>query len=186
MTCTEFCGTLSCVLAWSDDHATALVATAALLFTIYHITVTRRHNELSLKPRLFIWVDSKDLPGGGSIHTIFAKNYGLGPAWIESIEYTVRGRRLDHHNADEVSVAVHEMFPNRNVETVVQFKHFRRRPYAIPKDGQIELIAIRFLEPSGRDLEGLAADASVTIEYTWAYKGKIVDSWPGDVRRTAA
>jgi len=186
MTCTEICGTLSCLLGWADDHATAIVATAALLFTIYHITVTRRHNELSLKPRLFIWVDSKDLPGGGSMHTIFAKNYGLGPAWIESIEYKVRGRRLDHHNANEVSVAVHEMFPNRNVEVDILFKHFGRRPYAIPKDGQIELIAIRFTESSRDDLEELAANASVTIGYTWAYEGRIVDSWPGDVRSAAS
>jgi len=90
-TCTELCGTASCILEWFDTHATAIVAVVAIAFAGWQISVARKHNKLSVKPRLFIWIHSRSAPDAhGEIqHTISAKNYGLGPAWIESIEYRV-------------------------------------------------------------------------------------------------
>jgi len=81
--------------------------------------------------------------------------------------------------------ALDDVFPDRIVKCVPLFELYG--PYAIPKDGTLDLVQIAF--PNGMkqdDLADIRANASIHIAYTWTYPGTIVDRWPSVRKETAA
>ena len=81
------CGTAACLLGLADAHATAIVALIALMFSFWQIRTFREHNRLSVRPRMVLWLDSSTESDGANTTTVVAKNLGLGPAYVTSIEY---------------------------------------------------------------------------------------------------
>ena len=188
MTTYEICSTVLCVVRWFDAHAltgSVIVATFALGFAIRQFSVARKHNELSIKPRLFLCESPPDVSQGGSSFVVSVKNYGLGPAWLESIQFTVHGRKINMTDRRATESALDDVFPDRIVKCIPLFELYG--PYAIPKDGSLDLFQIVF--PHGMkasDLATIRANASVAITYTWAYPGKLVDRWPSASGKRAA
>jgi hypothetical protein len=195
MTTYEICSTMPCVMAWFhrvvvwlDAHASAasvIVATFALLFTIRQFSVARKHNELSIKPRLFLWQSPPESSQAASSFVVSVKNFGLGPAWLESLQFNVHGRKINLSDPRATESALDDVFPDRMVKCIPLFE--LHGPYAIPKDGSLDLVRIVFLHGmKGSDLATIRANASVAITYTWAYPGTLVDRWPSASGKTAA
>lgn len=179
--CIALCGTFSCALGWLDTHAahlSFLVAAIALLLTLRQMSVTRRHNELSVKPRLFIWVE--EIPAatpGFSVFRVTAKNYGLGPAYVESVRYLAGGTSYDMTNVNVAHEALAKIWGAQRYATY-KLLFEQRGAYAIPKDGELALIEVTVGDPLESDMRTLMANANVEIVYTWAYKGEITERWP--------
>jgi hypothetical protein len=64
---------------------TSTIAVIALSFSFYQIHLTRKHNELSVKPHMFFYFSTSQVNGSLKLE-IYLNNHGLGPAIILSHE----------------------------------------------------------------------------------------------------
>jgi len=170
MECTSVCGTAACLLGWADAHATAIVALIALTFSFWQIRTFREHNRLSVRPRMFLWLDSSTEADGAHTTTVVAKNLGLGPAYVTSIEYQFNGLPVDVHDPVAVKNVMDAAFGHRWVKAspLVDI----RGVLPIPKDGELALLRIQTEAGTGlleEDVERLRKNFKTVLEYLSAY-----------------
>ena len=68
------------------------IASAALIITLYEVHATRRHNRLSVLPKLTFYGDEET---DEFIFQLRLKNEGLGPAIITDFEITLDGETIE-------------------------------------------------------------------------------------------
>ena len=77
---------LATIVAWSRENYEAVVAGCALFLTAYQTHTTRKHNRLSVRPRLVVTSHLEPiethLPALMYQVRVVLKNAGLGPAII--------------------------------------------------------------------------------------------------------
>jgi hypothetical protein len=179
--CTVLCGTFSCVLAWLDAHATAIVALVAIAFTATQIALTQRHNRLSVRPFVVLWLQqSKGEDRSQLVLTLHARNYGLGPAYIDSVEYQFNGRTVNVRDQVELEAAVGEVLGLDRVMRVSPLFELHGR-YAIPKDGDlplIEVVTFRDMTTVIEPVSLLREKVGVALRYRSMYKECDGAVWP--------
>jgi hypothetical protein len=179
--CTVLCGTFSCVLGWIDAHATAIVALVAIAFTATQITLTQRHNRLSVRPFVVLWLQqSKGEERSEIVLTLHARNYGLGPAYIDSVEYRFNGRAVNVRDQTELETAVGEILGKERLMRVSPLFEFHGK-YAIPKDGDlplIEAVIFRDMTTAIEPVPVLREKVAVAIRYRSMYEERDSAVWP--------
>jgi hypothetical protein len=73
-----------------SQYAVLIIAVSALVVSIWQVRVLHRHHKLSVKPYLnysLIQVDST--------LTVYVKNQGFGPAILQDISFTDKGKTYD-------------------------------------------------------------------------------------------
>ena len=170
MECTSACGTIACLLAWADAHATAIVALIALTFSFWQIRTFREHNRLTVRPRMVLWLDSSIAPDGANTTTVVAKNVGLGPAYVTNIEYQFNGTAVDVHDPVAVQKVMDAAFGHRWVKAspLVDI----RGVLPIPKDGELALLRIHTDAGTGlleEDVQRLRKNFRTVLDYLSAY-----------------
>ncbi len=95
--------------------ASAITAIVSLLIGVYQAYLMRRHNRLSVKPHLDLFMDCTE-----SEFRLSVRNDGLGPALIISAKIKLNDARYDLFKSDEVNRLVEELaiFNNLNINEI--------------------------------------------------------------------
>ena len=176
-TCTALCGTWSCALAWANNNPAVVVALIALVFTAWQLMVARRHNRLSVRPRLVLWLQEAASKRGNPLVTLIVKNYGLGPAFLkEPIVFRVGGRKINMDDHTALHDGLVALFGDKWAEVRPMF-HMSGH-YAIPKDGELSLIELE-VDPSLANtfVDVLHRRVSIEIPYRSAYDELFPGRW---------
>lgn len=156
------------IIDWISDNAAAVIALCALGLAIYQAFSTRRHNRLSVRPRLFV-VPNRALSPGIGTFSVTLRNGGLGPALISGFEVLLdkKPASLDDRN---IATAL--------IGTVVgkplsRFQYHLLSPASVvAKDEQLVLLEIAFPAASTQDYETVLAALerlAVRIRYSSMY-----------------
>lgn len=115
--------------------ASAVIALAALGLALFEGVQARRHNRLSLRPRLrFDFVIHQHQ----KVARITVTNVGLGPALIDSVRMLVDG------SAVEVSclAEMEKLAESLGITTPVRFSVMQKGEVLSPSDGPLDLLSI--------------------------------------------
>ncbi len=91
------------LIGFFGKYGTLVVAALAFMVSVYNASATRRHNRLSVQPRLTAFTDSDEEHTQPGIFTyaVELKNRGLGPAFIRKFEVLVNGIPHEPMSHDE-------------------------------------------------------------------------------------
>lgn len=112
------------------------IALISLIFTAYQASLSRKHNQLSVKPQLATWATEnteKEFSAKGSQHAncVFqfeVMNNGIGPAIIRDYSVFFDGKKIgDNKNKPVLEKAIHEILDSST-------KNFGRDVGIIGKD----------------------------------------------------
>jgi len=181
MQCTALCSTWSCLLAWGDRHAEAIIALAAVVVAVWTARVllqqagiareesdrARVHDRKSVSPKVLWTRDWKQgmVPAPNAPQALVAveghyelkmANYGLGPAGVSSLAI-----RFD----DQVVAAFPGQLRVRIFGEIVDLHGGVTRykawdtpaPLWLSKDTAIEIIDIDFMVPTTADCDAVFA-----------------------------
>jgi hypothetical protein len=155
--------------AWefAGRNVASIIAVCALGLAVYQAFATRRHNRLSVRPRLTM--RSSRISGPEARFTYTIVNNGLGPAIIDSCTVTFKGSPVNLYAASEVEAALTGVLGHRPHHFVVG--HFAPRA-TIGKDSEQLLFDLRFPALTPEDVEGIEGrlnSAHVLIRYRSMY-----------------
>lgn len=134
---------------WIPTHASLTVALAALGVSVQQGRATRRHNKLSVRPRLTTHVNRKFIPQGQMMEvTVTLINSGLGPAIIRRYEPLLDGCPVAFKDAPDL---LQSFINELNLPIVAQRcgAGIIRKYHALAKDSETILATIVFPCPGG-------------------------------------
>lgn len=156
----------------SADDLPLLFAALALLIAFWHGHLTRRHNRLSVKPRLVL----EARLARGEDAGLGVLNGGLGPAIIKSTSFTVAGKQPGECSLETWTSSLQELLSGTDLNAA----WFSRNSLIQP--GKFEyLVWIRSEDrndASDELLETAIEQVGFKITYESAYGGKSVAVWP--------
>jgi hypothetical protein len=174
------CTTFVCAWDWVVRNAQAIIALLALFLTVFQARAAWRHNRVSVKPRLVLYADRHYPDKHKSAITVTMQNYGLGPAFIDSIEYLVMGREVQLSDRPALERALREVFTDRAAD--VQSKFDLHGTYAIAKDGELPLVSVlveEYRKPDWEDASEIVRRCfGIRIRYHSPYNEQMMCEWP--------
>lgn len=91
---------LSGIWNWLGTNTAEIIASCALVFTTYQAYLSRKHNRISVRPKLALQAERNSQNHTGSI-IINLSNSGLGPAEINSYTLELDGKEQSFKNSTE-------------------------------------------------------------------------------------
>lgn len=105
---------LATIVAWSRENYEAVVAGCALFLTAYQTHTKRKHNRLSVRPRLVVTSHLEPiethLPALMYQVRVVLKNAGLGPAIINRYRVTLDENFQEFHDYSELDALLRKEF----------------------------------------------------------------------------
>lgn len=163
--------------------ASAIIAVCAFVLTIFQFCATKKHNLLSVKPRLSSWLDANyvinEKTGAQDFHyKVYLSNIGIGPALIESFDVYVDGEKVQKSGLEKIDEAVGLLFPVGNYR--IQYRAHLTKGGALSVDQRQMLVHLVFPAGSVPDsitLEQAKKRIKLKVEYQSIYEDEI---WPYD------
>jgi hypothetical protein len=155
-------------MTWGEITATAslTIALCALLFSAWQGYQTRRHNRLSVSPRLTTWIDSSENQGE---HSVELMNNGIGPAVIKSFELAVDGKDIQGEQEEKIKNAVKIIFPTEKYTITAGYLG---GGYVMAAKESRTLVSLKFLlgsMPSGEEFKKKLSRTSLKIKFESMY-----------------
>jgi hypothetical protein len=146
--------------------ASAVIALCALFFTVWQVTVIRRHNKLSVTPHLTTWYHSDDENNRYQIELL---NNGIGPALIKSFLIQVDGQSINGEASEPIKKALKILFPQYCYES---FQSYIASGYMMSEKETRALVVIQFngeLLPKPEEVDHAIKRTRLIIEYESIY-----------------
>lgn len=94
------------------DLLAVTIAGVALCVTFWQISITRRHNKLSVRPYLAFWTWHD---GAANTYSLYLQNNGIGPALITSFSVCIDKKRIDARGDKALEEAAMLLFNDPNL-----------------------------------------------------------------------
>ena len=150
--------------------ASVIVASCAIIISIWQGMVSRKHNRMSVRPHLTTWRHSEPSKGYYQVDLI---NNGIGPALIEKFCVTIDGKVLPGIELDVIEMAVKILFPNT---LYTLSKAYVGSGYAMAPKERCTILSVQFMGNTVPSLEtvehALLRRADLEITYTSFYGEK--------------
>jgi len=108
------CG-VGVMIEWISQHweaivgiSSAVIALASLFISFWSAHLTRKHNQLSVMPRLDSHAVHDQSLGS---HKYFLQNKGIGPAIIRKVDVVLDARKINESLEDSIHIIVRELVP---------------------------------------------------------------------------
>ena len=147
------------------NNPSVVISICALLLTMYQAWATRKHNRLSVQPRLSTQIE-RDVTEERVIRVIATlSNSGLGPAIIKSFEILVNDKPYLINEQSEI-----ESLVTRNVSGhIVELRTgFFRKNHTFSKDATTELLNLKIRNATESTLEEIKM-FHLRVNYESAY-----------------
>lgn len=147
------------------NNPSLVISICALLLTMYQAWATRKHNRLSVQPRLSTQIE-RDVTEERVIRVIATlSNSGLGPAIIKSFEILVNDKPYLINEQSEI-----ESLVTRNVSGhIVELRTgFFRKNHTFSKDATTELLNLKISNATESTLEEIKM-FHLRVNYESAY-----------------
>jgi len=86
---------------WFGNNSAEIIAVCALIFTVYQAYLSRKHNRMSVTPKLTVIAERNSENGIGTLH-IKLFNNGLGPAIINKFDFEADNKAKEFKDSDEM------------------------------------------------------------------------------------
>lgn len=149
------------------EFSSEIIASCALVFTVWQFSVQRKHNRVSVTPHLFSFTDRERNVDSATL-TVSLINNGLGPAFIHKFEVYLDGKESDPDTA--VKAVFGE--PDGHFKYTVLGDDF-----ALAPGQKVVLITVPFPIETGLDIKDMERELErleITIVYKSAYGIKYV------------
>ena len=144
-----------------------IVASCAIIISIWQGMVNRKHNRMSVRPHLTTW---RQIDPSNGYYQVDLINNGIGPALIEKFCVKVDGKVLPGAELEVIETAMKILFPN-NAYTLG--KAYVGKGYAMAPKERCTIVSVQFLEKPGPSIEtvehALLRRADLEITYTSFY-----------------
>lgn len=159
--------------------ASAIIALCAFVLTIFQFCSTKKHNLLSVKPRLTSWLDANyvlnENTGLQDFHyKVYLSNIGIGPALIERFDVYVDGDKVQKSGLEKIDESVRLLFPA--VGYKIQYRAYLTKGGALSVDQRQMLVHLVFPAgdvPDPTVLEQAKKRIKLKIEYQSIYEDEI-------------
>lgn len=147
--------------------SSAVIALCALAFTIWQVSVQRKHNKLSVTPYLTTWSHSNYDYHRYNLQII---NNGVGPALIKKFQIYIDDRQVQGLHLELIKKAIKILFPNYlyNLSNCYLSNGYMMAP----KEAR-DLVDIQFLGPnfpSPEEIDHASKRVKIFIEYESIYQ----------------
>ena len=147
------------------NNPSVVISICALLLTMYQAWATRKHNRLSVQPRLSTQIE-RDVTEERVIRVIATlSNSGLGPAIIKSFEILVNDKPYLINEQSEIESLVTRNLSGHIVELRTGF--FRKN-HTFSKDATTELLNLKIRNATESTLEEIKM-FHLRVNYESAY-----------------
>lgn len=156
---------------WLGCNTAEIIAVCALVFTAYQAYLSRRHNRLSIIPKLTTSTVGKSEESIGSMAVILANN-GLGPAVINTYLVELDGIPQEFNDSSEVLVFMKELVGNIGVDSTVTLLN---SGHIIAAGESTKVMFISFVDNEGKGSEyvdNLMNRFSLRVSYSSIYGEK--------------
>jgi hypothetical protein len=149
------------------NNPSVVISICALLLTMYQAWATRKHNRLSVQPRLTTHLRiERDAAEEGITRVIATlSNSGLGPAIIKSFEMLVNDKPYFINEQSEIESLVVRNITGHIVELRTGF--FRKH-HTFSKDATTELLNLKIKNATESNLEEIEL-FNIRVTYESAY-----------------
>ncbi len=149
------------------NNPSVVISICALLLTMYQAWATRKHNRLSVQPRLSTQSQiERDVTEERIIRVIATlSNSGLGPAIIKSFEILVNGKPYLINEQSEIESLIARNITGHIVELRTGF--FRKN-HTFSKDATTELLNLKIRNATESTLEEIKM-FHIRVTYESAY-----------------
>lgn len=115
-----------------SKYSAEIIAICALVTTIGHAFIQRRHNRISVKPHLFLFTKQDGTDEKSRLRVLLINN-GLGPAFINKFQVLLKGKECDlevaiksilgtlAENSSHTILAEDHAMSNKEVEVLLAF-----------------------------------------------------------------
>lgn len=156
------------LLDFLRTNAALVVSALALFLTINSARATRKHNRLTVQPRLSTFTKTNEYPAGGStVHEITLSNSGLGPAVIKKYEVLLDGNPIEAEQPNDIFVVLAQALAAPFVPSLCSFG-LLRKDYVMAKDEVLKAATITILNATPAQLEELKR-VHLRVTYESAY-----------------
>lgn len=156
---------------WIGSNVAELIATCALLFTAYQAYLSRKHNRISVTPRIASFGIRNSEKGIGRLQ-IKLSNRGLGPAVFEDYQIELDNIPQEFKNSKEALSFIENMVGIINIKSTV----ISLLPGHILGIGEsISIMDIHFVDEEGEGwdhIENLIDRLSLRVRYCSLYADK--------------
>jgi len=163
------------------SHLEAILALCALFLTIYQSLLTRKHNRLSVKPKLSSFTDFQRPFNSTIIYSVKVVNRGLGPAYINRFRIIYEDKEYEITEIEHIHALVLKEFGGQ-LDGAQSYYGFLRKGAVLGNADSFQ-IANLFLSVANDDearlIPSRIAKFNMIMDYESAYKEK--DSY--DTRR---
>jgi len=152
-----------------SDLFPLFVSIIALTVSLWQAHESRRHNRLSVTPKLNIEVTKNQRDG---IFELVLKNQGVGPAIIESIELfeNDKAHKVNTLSSEYWGKLLDETQVNSPYGYEISYEHIQKGYYVRPEEA-ISLLTIQQLDPSSwQDIEVALQKVIFIIHYRSIYE----------------
>lgn len=155
------------------NNAAEIIALCALFFTAHQAYTTRRHNRLSVKPRLATFITSDRFPGKALLSAKLINN-GLGPAIIKSFQIYLDGNRLEIKSSTQMEDALKKVLHDKKLITTSAT--FLGKNYAMPAKESKDIVIVNFVLERDNEFEEIVSRLKfdLVVEYESIYGDKDV------------
>ena len=158
--------------SWNSDKSLSLLAIflslGTLLVFLYQTNLIKKQQYASVLPYLEIGSENVGTP-----RFIYAvENKGVGPALIENVEITYKGKPFDGSHV----AYIREFFPNLNdsIRTKYFYSAFTTGMF-IPSGGRVELIQVKDNQYASDELTQVFGTSNFGLKVT--YKSIYEETW---------
>ncbi len=155
------------VWKWLGNNSAEIIAICALIFTAYQAYLLRKHNRLSVTPKLAVFTARNSENKIGTIN-IELSNNGLGPAIIKKYEFEVDDKVKTFKDSDEALKFIEKLVGVIGVENKITLI----LPGHIIAAGESStMLHLKFSEESNgwEHIEGIIDRLSLRVKYTSMY-----------------
>ncbi len=153
-----------------------VVAGCSFALTIYQAWLAREHNRVQVKPYLDLtWVSTLNDGFKCSL-----KNYGVGPAYVEKVNYYLDDEKYEVESSDDFKGLIVEVgLGNQPLEA--RYCHLHKHS-ALSSSEEISLFELTYVENKEYNKVGIVKclkRISVTVEYECSYGLKFTSQRSG-------
>lgn len=157
---------------WLGDNVAEIIAVCALAFTAYQAHLSRRHNRLSVAPRLSTFSYRNSENGIGRLQVDLSNN-GLGPATIDLYQIELDGVAQDFETSEQAHLFIQDLVGSIGIKNSIS----SLLPGHIISAGETATIVdLYFWENAGEGwshIDSIADRLSLRIKYSSMYGEKL-------------
>jgi hypothetical protein len=155
------------LIACLKSSSSAVISVCALFLTSYQVWATRKHNKLSVQPRLTTYRHIERDVADEKVIRVFAglRNSGLGPAYIQSFEILVNDVPFLITETEDFYKLINQSLTATLVQSRIEVL---RKNHVLSKDEKADLIDLKILDGTALTLIQLE-EFHVRVIYESAY-----------------